>query len=254
MTSQNDKSFSILVVGVSDPDCPFLKALFKTGTNNISLSSEHKQTVDLMRYTAFRLIFWVLQGDADDETDIIKTIKQHPSSNLNTALIAVTPQTANHLAAKLLAKGFDACLTSPVQTEQLNELVNFWRYDATEPENLRCDRDDFIVQLMEKTGNNTALATVLFEKLFTDMPGQLKIIQRALAESDYALALQVAHKLHGSIVFCGFKALQPAALRLEQNLRRQNADSSRIMFQILRQQCALFLSMKRPIMQKLTQF
>lgn len=254
VTNQSAKSFSILVAGISDPDCAVVKTLLENDSNDITLASEYRQALDLLQRSKYHLIFWALRLTSGDEFDITKIYKRRTSLNQNTPLVALTNRTNNHLTVKLLASGFDACLTRRIPTEQLNELVNFWRYDAIQPENLRCNADDFIDQLMEKTGNNAELAIVLFEKLFTALPIQLNTIQRALGKSDYALALQAAHKLHGSIVFCGFKALQPAAMRLEQNLRRKKSASSQIMLQILHQKIAIFLRMEGLIMQKLTEY
>ncbi len=90
-----------------------------------------------------------------------------------------------------------------------------------------------INQLLNQCNQNSSLASVIFDKLFEEVPRQLAQIEQAIQSNDFSEASQVAHSLHGSIRFCGFTVFQNDAKALESALQQQDLKSSRHYYTVL---------------------
>lgn len=65
---------------------------------------------------------------------------------------------------------------------------------------------------------NEILAKKLLYKLVCELPRQLILLSTALTNNKITTAQTIAHKLHGTIGFCGFTEIQVVASNLEKSL------------------------------------
>ena len=98
---------------------------------------------------------------------------------------------------KLIAAGFDDCLTKPMTADTLDEVIKLWRGDDVLTTAL-----DSIEALLEKCHNNNGLVLILCQKLFEELPLQTSQIEEALEKRQYKTAFELTHKLNGSAKIC----------------------------------------------------
>lgn len=94
---------------------------------------------------------------------------------------------------------------------------------------------DYIKILLDKTCGNRLLTLTIFGKLFEELPEQISAIKDTLDSRQYALARLIAHKLHGSVSFCGLTDLQESACALENSLIKHDHEAANRHFLILQQ-------------------
>ncbi len=87
---------------------------------------------------------------------------------------------------------------------------------------------------------NEVLAKKLLYKLVYELPHQLVLLTTALSSNQITTAQTIAHKLHGTIGFCGFTDIKIIASNLEKNLLARdlttalnNMEELRIQIQIV---------------------
>jgi HPt (histidine-containing phosphotransfer) domain-containing protein len=113
------------------------------------------------------------------------------------------------------------------------------------------DNNLLIKQLLNQCNQDSSLASMIFDKLFEEIPEQLKQIEEAIHANDFSAAEQTAHTLHGSIRFCGFTVFQEDAQALETALQKQEPHSSRHYYSVLYDKLTDFLARQESIKQTL---
>ena len=113
------------------------------------------------------------------------------------------------------------------------------------------DSNLLIKQLLTQCNQDTSLAHTIFDKLFEEVPQQLAQIEQSIHSNDLSAAGQVAHSLHGSIRFCGFREFQEDAKALEIALQQQNISLSQQYFSTLRKKLANLIKQQDKIRQAL---
>ncbi len=108
-----------------------------------------------------------------------------------------------------------------------------------------------IKQLLSQCNQDRSLAKIIFDKLFEEVPEQLRQIEMAMQSNDLSSAEKTTHTLHGSIRFCGFKAFQDDAKALESALQKQDLQTSRHYYRILHRKLTNFLNQRDTIQQLL---
>ncbi len=106
---------------------------------------------------------------------------------------------------------------------------------------------DYVNMVMKKTSNDESLAKSLFEKLFFELPIQAEEIQYALEKQDISTAYQIAHKLHGSVGFCGLANIQLPAYLLEVCLLGQDTSNAQLLLLNLQSQINHLIKAQTPI-------
>ena len=110
---------------------------------------------------------------------------------------------------------------------------------------------DYIEKMLVRTMKNRSLATVLFKKLFLELPEQIVSIESAINEQQIEQAQKEVHKLQGSFSFCGFSELEKQAKKLENNLLANNRQSIMEDLKGLIQQVNSLIKLELAILKKL---
>lgn len=109
----------------------------------------------------------------------------------------------------------------------------------------------YISSMLNKTIQNRNLAIVLFKKLFLELPEQIELLENKLLTQELIQAHTVAHKLHGSLSFCGFTELQALSNQLETSLLADDLQQAKQIFLQLKQEINIFQSLQNRILQHL---
>ena len=182
----------------------------------LTIASNENEALIVLLYTCFDLI---LLDENLANAEIISFIKGEGGLNHKTPVYVMSGQQQSHPQQHLLALGIDGCITKPLSELALEQLLSSPPSTDTTP-------PDYVQILLDKTQNNKNLALTIFKKLFAELPQQLADIRNALQNHQYQSALDVTHKLHGSVGFCGFTDIQQPAYALENCLLHQDYHSA----------------------------
>lgn len=229
-----------------------LQSQLESLSNNITLAANGKIALEYLESQSYHLILLDIQMPFISGLELIKIIKQKGSINQNVPVIAITAQAQSHERKNLIEAGFDECLIKPILLEQLEGLFDLW-LPSTQPKPPAppINNRDYVSLLLQKTSGNITLATTIFNKLFLELPSQLFLIDRALQTNNLPLALDVTHKLHGSVSFCGFSEMQLLANDLETSFSDHKTHKIPTQFNLLKDKINLFISQKDKILSEL---
>lgn len=210
----------------------------------------------MLNETKFDLVLLDLQMPDISGMEIIRQIKANQSLNHATPFIAVTAHAHPNQRSMVIEAGFDECLIKPVLAEQLNEILDLWQINDREhsaPDLAETAvKIDHVGQMLKKTRQNRELANTLFNKLFTELPQQIRSIEKALQEQDIPLAEKVTHKLLGSASFCGLIDIQEAAKTMQPRLLADDLDAAKTSFPLLQKCVQTFVRQQESILEQLT--
>lgn len=219
---------------------------------DITLASDGKIALNYLQQYKYDLILLDIQMPHFSGLELIKIIKQNNSINKNTPTIAITAQAQSQQRKALIDAKFDQCLIKPILVEQLEELVNLWSpTPPPEKTSTEIDKNDYVAMLLQKTSGNTTLAATILNKLLTELPSQIFLIEQALKTSNLTLAFEVTHKLHGSVSFCGFTDIQTLANNLEISLIEKDTSSLPTQFELLKKEVGNFIAKKDQLLSQL---
>jgi two-component system, NarL family, sensor histidine kinase BarA len=238
-------TFSIFIADDNEINRLLLKSQLENNASEIVLAEDGQEAITQLEQQPFNLIFMDLQMPYYSGLEVLQKIKQPGKPNAETPVIAITAHAQNYQRKRLIAAGFDECLIKPILMEKLQEVLNVWHLtdNAIDPNN----SSSYVMQMLEKTTFNKALAHTLFSKLFSELPTQIEDIKIALDKGAITQAQQITHKLHGSVSFCGFTDLQHTAYRLETSLLAENMIAAQEYFANLQQKIDAFCAQKSSI-------
>lgn len=134
---------------------------------------------------------------------------------------AVTAHADDGIRQRLLSQGFDDCLIKPIAVADLRRIVEpLLGLDQQADEALYAER------LLGKVEQNRALAGLLLDKLFEQVPEQIAALDQQLLDKRFQQAWEIAHRLHGTFCFVGFEDFRALALVLEQSLAQVADDGA----------------------------
>ena len=269
------KAGSILIIDDNEINRLVLQSQLEPYYRQITLASNGRHALKLLTSTKYNLILLDLQMPELSGIDLIHLIKEKQCINNDTPIIAITAHAQKNQYQAVIDAGFDDCLIKPIFALQLYKCISHLqpevtelhpgtvqpndhkgegtinatkidRYCQTEANDLNC-----VVELLTRTQQNRKLAKSLFERLFHELPQQIISIADALKKTDYALAADTTHKLHGSVSFCGLTNIQKAAFLLESSLLNHKSDLIENNFYALQDQVRHFLNAQKTIIDQL---
>lgn len=218
-----------------------------------------KESIELLNAVAFDLIFLDLQMPVMNGMDIMRYISENKNINQKTPVIAVTAHALPHQRTVVLRAGFADCLIKPLLQSRLEHTLA--KYIGQTNKLVRqpapasgVEIDHLIETLLLKTNGDIDLASHLLNQLFREMPEQLHDIERSILDSDLDKALQITHKLNGSLSFCAIEKARKAAGTLENSLT-DCTDKTLINghYRILKSQIEILLSLQDEILKTVWQ-
>ena len=243
-------SLSILIADENDATRLLLKFQFEPHCKNIKIATNAKTAYAYLLQYPFDLILLSVQSPYFDGLELIKKIKSPDTINKSASVVAITTNLHHSQTNIFIEAGFDDCLNKPIIQEQLEEKRLLWLPKA-EPFFMEGSNFDYVSAMLEKTSGDKDLATVLFNKLFSELQEQTQIIERALLSNDLTVAEEITHKLHGSVSFCGCTDIQALAQDLELSLSGKTFQLINKNFVSLKKKIFEFIQLERSILKQL---
>jgi HPt (histidine-containing phosphotransfer) domain-containing protein len=206
------EQFKLLLIEDSSNSCYLMLSQQREDLALTVANNENEALIALL-YTRFNLILIDAMLINDD---MIRFVKGAGGINCKTPVIVMVEPCDSHLTTRFEAWEVDACWSKPIKVAAFDPFIKREKIaTGLAPR-------DYIQILLDKTQNNKNLVLTIFKKLFTELPQQIIDIKNALQNQQYKAALEIAHKLHGSVGFCGFTDIQQHAQALENSLLRQD--------------------------------
>ncbi len=247
---QETTSFSILIADENEISRLLLKSQLENYSTNITLATDGKTAHTYLQQNQFSLLLLSIDKPDFYGPALIKDIKKTDSINKDTPIIAITTNLQDAQIETLIDAGFNDCLIKPIIMDQLEQKLDPWL-----PKPIACvavsSNFDYVSALLKKTSGDKILTTTLFNKLFSELQGQVQIIEKALLSHNLSLALEETHKLHGSVSFCGFTNIQALAKDLEINLSKTNLQLINTNLLTLKRKIFNFIQLKKNILEQL---
>lgn len=244
-------SFSIFIADDNEINRLLLKAQLEPHCKNIAIANEGKTALNYLQNNKYDLILLDLQMPYFSGLDLIKIIKLESSINKDSPVIAITAHAQSHQRKTLIDSGFDECLIKPILLEHINELLNLWLPKTELNHNKKSVDTDYIAIMLNKTSGNIELAKTLFNKLFIELQEQSLLLEKNISSSEFQLAEEIIHKLHGSVSFCGFTDIQTHARNLEISLIDNNLSLINSSFYALKDTIISFCHLQNEILKEL---
>ncbi len=214
--------------------------LSKLGAD-ICEAKDGSEAYELMASIPFDLVLLDLQMPVMSGLTIMRRLRSGPGVNAKTPVIAVTAHALPGQKDALIQAGFTTCLIKPILADRLYELINRLVTPVDEaapgPDPVASANPSklFVHGILQRTNDNLAVAQVITNKLFAELPAQLEDIKQALLRSDLKTAQQIVHKMNGSASFTGLTDIRTAAASLETYLAHGEKSGSEALFGVLEQ-------------------
>lgn len=220
-------------------------------SNKIVIAKDGNEALEQIESNKFDLILLDLQMPGYSGFELIKQCRTPSCINVHTPSIAITAHVRDSQRQDIIALGFDECLIKPVLDEQLSEIMRVWQQPKTPLSTNNQDSLDYIEIMLDRTGHNYALTQTIFIKLFNELPEQLTSIQTLMETKQLKNAMDLAHKLLGTVSFCGFNDIKEPCAQLETALMNRQDDDGWRYFNELQQRTLNLCNQREEIITKL---
>lgn len=248
----NNDSFSIMIADDNENNLLQIKSLLNFSKNNITLADDGISAHTYLLLNRYDLIFLNPSLYCDKKEQLITVIRLTNSHNKDTPVVAITPPLHNQQRKILINRGFDECLVNPISSEQITEILNLWLPNLNPPHQFNNSGEfNYVDAMLETTRGDKELARTFFNKLFLELPKQIRAIEHELEVGNLNAAKDIAHKLHGSIKTCGFTDIIDSAKNLEISLCEKNLQLINESFHALKVKINNFTELQQIISQQL---
>lgn len=206
-----------------------------------------RQTNEILTLTETQVFNLVLLAFNKNTLEIIKALKSRDSINRTTPVIALMASEDALQRKMLIDAGFDDCLMGNAPEQQVIGVIEYWQAKNNSALN-------YIRLIQNKTKHHQRLTVTIFNKLFEELPLQIKTIKDALDCKQYALAEETVHKLHGSALFCDLEDIRKPAHALENCLMNKNYQAANQYFRSLEESILKLTNQQQAILANLYHF
>ncbi|NOT10641.1 MAG: hypothetical protein HOP23_02215 [Methylococcaceae bacterium] len=216
-TIKNPTDFFDVLFAGNRLKAALLESRLDQKTYRLVFARQEQDVLVQLQMRAFDLIVLAFNKNI---LEIIKLTKSANIPNNRTPVVALlNPQEINQ-KIHLLDAGIEDCLIGDTFENQIIDLINDWKSKKNNTMAL-----NYIALISDRTKHNQRLTVTIFNKLFEELPWQIKIIKEALDRQDYKLAVETVHILHGSVSLCNLEEIRKIAFFLESCLRSKNYDA-----------------------------
>jgi len=145
--------------------------------------------------------------------DGIETTKQLREAGYNHTIVALTANALTGRAEMFLQSGFDGFISKPIDSRELNQILNEFIRDKKPPEIVEAARQEQQKPAAPKTRNNEALIKIILQ----DIEKTLATLEELSATgfADLKLYTTTVHGIKSSLINIGETELSALALKLE---------------------------------------
>ncbi len=211
------QDLSVLIADDNELNRWLLCEQLQQWATDITAAKDGKEAWQLLQSRTYSLMFLDLNMPFLNGLELIKKLRTSKTANQATPAIAITAHADDRQHQMVITAGFNDILVKPILLQALKQVIEQWRPLSNPGPAFYAD------QIIKKTEFNHELSKQLLNKLFEDVPKNLREIDQTLRSSNYQQAWQVAHKLHGTFCFYGFADFLPLIDKLEQCLLNNDA-------------------------------
>ncbi|MBS4051058.1 MAG: response regulator [Methylomonas sp.] len=233
---------SILIADDNEMNRWLLAEQLGCWSDDITLAIDGREAWHFLQQQKYALVFLDVNMPGLTGFELVKKVRAG-SANQSSQVIAITAHVQSHQKHLLIADGFNDCLIKPIVLADLQRIIAVWRAPVSD-----ADSQYYANSVLEKVDSNRELGRQFLQKLFQELPLQLVRLEQALQGQSAELALDVAHKLHGSFCFYGFHDFRGIAGRLEDALIAGEMPEAWQYFRQLLVKCEALLGMQTEVL------
>ncbi|MCK9609402.1 MAG: response regulator [Methylomonas sp.] len=233
---------SILIADDNEMNRWLLAEQLGCWSNDITLAVDGREAWYFLQQQKYALVFLDVNMPGLTGFELVKKVRAGSANELS-QVIAITAHVQSHQKHLLIADGFNDCLIKPIVLADLQRIISTWRAPTS-----GLDSQYYANSVLEKVDSNRELGRQFLQKLFNELPVQLVKLEQALLGQSAELALDVAHKLHGSFCFYGFNDFRVIASRLEESLIEGEITEAWQYFRQLLVKCDALLGMQADVL------
>jgi len=255
----NRRNVRILLVEDNYTNQEVALAILKKLGYKVDLVNNGAEAIAALEQKPYQLVLMDCQMPMMDGFDAARTIRSGATSVLNPAvpIIAMTANAMQGDKERCIQSGMDDYIAKPVQPKDLVEKLSLWlSKEKTQPVQVAeivqekgMGYSELEVfgekELQSRLMNDMALVRRIVKAFFSDTPLHVSELKLAISQKDYDDARRLAHNIKGSAANISAKALNQAALELENLIKAGKNEELDSAFQRLETQFAVLTSALR---------
>jgi len=255
----NRRNVRILLVEDNYTNQEVALAILKKLGYKVDLVNNGIEAIAALEQKQYQLVLMDCQMPMMDGFEAARTIRSGVTSVLNSAvpIIAMTANAMQGDKERCIQSGMDDYIAKPVQPKDLVEKLSLWlSKEKTQPVQVAeivqekgMGYSDLEVfgekELQSRLMNDMALVRRIIKAFFSDTPLHVSELKLALIQKEYDDAKRLAHNIKGSAANISAKALNQAALDLEDLIKAGRSEEYDSAFQRLETQFAVLTSALR---------
>jgi len=255
----NRRNVRILLVEDNYTNQEVALAILKKLGYRVDLVNNGIEAIAALEQKQYQLVLMDCQMPMMDGFEAARTIRSGSTSVLNSAvpIIAMTANAMQGDKERCIQSGMDDYIAKPVQPKDLVEKLSLWlSKEKTQPVQVAeivqekgMGYSDLEVfgekELQSRLMNDMALVRRIIKAFFSDTPLHVSELKLALTKKEYDDARRLAHNIKGSAANISAKALNQAALDLEDLIKAGRSEEYDSAFQRLETQFAVLTSALR---------
>jgi CheY-like chemotaxis protein len=175
--TDNLKNRFVVLLGDNRIDAALLESQLDQQRYSVDWGKQRDEILMLIQTRVFNLILLAFNKNT---LEIIKAIKNTGGINRTTPVIALMASEDVSQRKMLIDAGFDDCLAENNPEKQVIGVIEYWQAKNNSALN-------YIQLIQNKTKHNQRLTVTIFNKLFEELPLQIKTIKYALDCKQYAV-------------------------------------------------------------------
>jgi two-component system sensor histidine kinase BarA len=231
------ENYNILVVDDNDINLKLISTIMRNNGAKVTEASDGLSAISKTLIKNFDLILMDIHMPKMKGTKAAEVIRHNEADRKHTPIIALTADVVPATRNQIKESGMDGYLLKPIDERQMWSVIkNIFDKQAqnkhseyeTQHQVEEANSNELIVidnkKILDITGGDKALAKEMFNQLCSELPQQLKDIQKYIHSRDWENLREIAHKIRGSTSSCGVPALDYSVYNLEKATTSQQTE------------------------------
>ena len=208
----------ILVVDDNPTNLVLLKTFIHKAMPEIEVveAQNGQEALEKFRAHDISLVFMDIQMPVMSGYEATKTIRGLEKGK-NIPIIAVTAKTAEGELRRCLEAGMDDCLFKPISFQTLEQKLNLWISEKTDPKRSSHSQHFDFAQLKEQMMGDANAISIMMEHLKADpVKEDLNALRTAVMNQEEEEVYEAAHRVKGTALTCSMPRLERLSVALEE--------------------------------------